>query len=619
MEPKPKRKPPFLARTYQAAMKAVDQRIGWDHLWPPLGIAVFVGLRDKLRADNLHDTGRCPGEKSETLPPPPPDYVRTTDGTYNALDAPTMGRIGCRFGRNVPLEETIPEEKEDLLNPSPREVSRQLLTRDRFLPARTINTLAAAWLQFEVHDWFSHGKPLTDKWPIPLAPDDRWWDEDGRLEPMMIQRTRAEDPPDPDTVAPTYTTTETHWWDGSQVYGNTQTMVDALRTDDGRMELDADGLPPARLLEAVDRADTGGAFWLGLGLFHTLFMQEHNAIWQQLWDEYPDKRGDGDWLYHHARLVNCALMAKIHATEWSPALIGHRTTRWGAKIEWYGLAGKRISDRIGRLGTTELLSGIPGSPTKHHDCPYALTEEFVAVYRMHQLIPDHYEFRRATDHSLITDPDRPLTFRELGLDHAHARLRDFGMPNSLYSFGTSHPGQVVLHNYPRFLQRFERPLDEASLREGHEPVVDLAAIDILRNRERGVPRYNRFRERFHRRPVRSFEELTDNPVWVEELREVYEGDIDRLDLSIGLYAEKFPEGFAFSDTAFRVFILMATRRLKSDRFFTVDYRPEIYTPAGMRWVQKETLSSVLVRHYEELKPALEGVDNAFKPWRSVAR
>jgi hypothetical protein len=602
----------LVSGAYQAAMVAVDQRRGWDRLPRLLGIAVFVGLRDRMRARNLVDTRSPPPERCEPLPPAPPEYVRMVDGSWNSKDEPGMGRVGCRFGRNVPLAETIPEDKQDLLSPSPREVSRRLLTRDEFLPATGLNTLAAAWLQFEVHDWFSHGKPLTtDKWPIPLENDDRWW-EDDRVAPMLIQRTRVEDPADPRAGAPTYQTTETHWWDGSQVYGSTEAMVAALRTPEGRMRLDADGLPPAQLIGAVDRADTGGAFWLGLGLFHTLFMQEHNAIWECLRKEHPDK--DGDWLYHHARLVNCALMAKIHATEWSPALIGHKTTRWGAKIEWYGLAGKWMTDHVGRLGKAELLSGIPGSPTKHHGCPYSITEEFVAVYRMHQLIPDHYEFRQAADHALLTEPEHPLTFPELGLDHAHGRLKQFGMANSLYSFGVSHPGRVVLHNFPQFLQRFERPLSPQDELDGHERFVDLAAIDILRNRERGVPRYNQFRERFHKRPVRSFEDLTDDPLQAEELREVYRGDIDRVDLSIGLYAERFPKGFAFSDTAFRVFILMATRRLKSDRFFTVDYRPEVYTPAGMRWVQKETLASVLVRHYPALKPALRGVDNAFKPW-----
>ena len=51
---------------------------------------------------------------------------------------------------------------------------------------------------------------------------------------------------------------------------------------------------------------------------------------------------------------------------------------------------------------------------------------------------------------------------------------------------------------------------------------------------------------------------------------------------IGMYAEQKPKGFGFSDTAFRIFILMASRRLESDRFFTRDYRPEVYTQEGHR-------------------------------------
>ena len=42
-----------------------------------------------------------------------------------------------------------------------------------------------------------------------------------------------------------------------------------------------------------------------------------------------------------------------------------------------------------------------------------------------------------------------------------------------------------------------------------------AAVDILRDRERGVPRYNQFRRLLHKEPVKSFEELTDNAVWRE--------------------------------------------------------------------------------------------------------
>ncbi len=86
---------------------------------------------------------------------------------------------------------------------------------------------------------------------------------------------------------------------------------------------------------------------------------------------------------------------------------------------------------------------------------------------------------------------------------------------------------------------------------------------------------------------------------------------------VGMLAEDLPERFGFSDTAFRVFILMASRRLKSDRFFTVDYRPEIYTQFGLDWIDKNSMLSVLKRHYPELSPALQGVNNAFAPWRQV--
>jgi hypothetical protein len=148
-------------------------------------------------------------------------------------------------------------------------------------------------------------------------------------------------------------------------------------------------------------------------------------------------------------------------------------------------------------------------------------------------------------------------------------------------------------------------------------LLDLAAVDILRDRERGVPRYNRFRRLIHKDPVKSFEELTDNPVWREQIRKVYNNDIEQVDLMTGLYAEPLPDGFGFSETAFRVFILMASRRLRSDRFFTDDYRPEIYTELGIAWIETNSMLTVLKRHFPGVAKALEGVDNAFKPWRAV--
>jgi hypothetical protein len=111
---------------------------------------------------------------------------------------------------------------------------------------------------------------------------------------------------------------------------------------------------------------------------------------------------------------------------------------------------------------------------------------------------------------------------------------------------------------------------------GPAEIVDLGAIDVFRDRERGVPRYNRFRKLLRLKPAGSFEELTDNPERARELRAVY-GHVDRVDLLVGSLAETPPKGFGFGETAFRIFILMASRRIKSDRFFTDNFGPRLYS------------------------------------------
>jgi len=69
-----------------------------------------------------------------------------------------MGCAGMRFGRNVPRKYTKAPSEEELLTPNPRVVSDRLMNRadGGFKPATIVNLLAAAWIQFQVHDWFFH-------------------------------------------------------------------------------------------------------------------------------------------------------------------------------------------------------------------------------------------------------------------------------------------------------------------------------------------------------------------------------------------------------------------------------------------------------------------------------
>jgi hypothetical protein len=282
-------------------------------------------------------------------------------------------------------------------------------------------------------------------------------------------------------------------------------------------------------------------------------------------------------------------------------VISHPTTVLALRTNWWGLLGERVHKMFGRISKSEVISGIPGSETQHYGVPYCLTEEFVAVYRMHPLIPDDYPLRSVADHSLLEE----ATLRSLSGHGALETLNRVSMTDLFYSFGQLHPGVVCLHNYPRFLQEFIRP-------DGI--MLDMAALDVVRSRELGVPRYNDFRRILHMPPAKDFHDLTDNPVWAEELSRLYDGDIEKLDVTPGMYAEKLPKGFAFSDTAFRIFVLMASRRLNSDRFFTDSYTPEVYTKAGLEWIDDNTMVTVLLRHYPHLRATMQGVKNAFHPW-----
>jgi hypothetical protein len=297
-------------------------------------------------------------------------------------------------------------------------------------------------------------------------------------------------------------------------------------------------------------------------------------------------------------------MAKIHTVDWTPAIIAHPTTVYALHANWWGVEGEWLDRHIGRRTKNEVIRGIPGSPTNHHGVPYSLTEEFVCVYRMHPLIPDEFSFRALKGDALLQERTLP----EIGALHVRERLDEVPLGDLLYSFGTSNPGAVTLHNYPRYLQHFDRP--DGSL-------VDLASIDVVRVRERGVPRYNEFRRLLHLKAFDSFEEMASTPEQAEELKAIY-GDVERVDSMIGMYAERKPKGFGFSDTAFRIFILMASRRLESDRFFTRDYRPEIYTQEGIDWIESNSMRSLLLRHHPELAPALDGVANPFAPWKRPA-
>jgi hypothetical protein len=586
-------------RLYNGTSTKLDRRFGWDKLPLPLSLAVLVGLRNGLRRKNLHDANALPTGRPPVLPDPPEDLsIRTVDGSYNDPSDPRAGMAGTRFGRNVPLSAIDADPEATLLDPSPREISRRLLTRREFLPAPSVNVLVAAWLQFMIKDWFSHGHGDAERAVrVPLAADDPW-----PQNPMLIPRTMADPTRPPDASGPpTFLNVLTHWWDLSSIYGTTEEEVRARRTyDGGRLHVGADGVVPLPAADPAKDPTREPGFWVGMAMMASLFVLEHNAICGELSKAHPT--WDDDRLFERARLINAAVVAKIHTVEWTPAVIAHPVTKLAMRANWFGLAGEKVHRRFGRISRSEIISGIPGSQTQDYGIPFSLTEEFAAVYRMHPLLPDDYRLKAATSGETVHECD----FAQLAGPAGREILAEHRLPDLFYSLGTEYAGAIVLRNFPRALQSFVRPNDGK--------VMDLGAIDILRTREAGVPRYNEFRRLLRLRPIKTFGELTDDAGQAAELDQVYGGDVEKLDLTIGMFAERRPTGFAFSDTAFRIFILMASRRLNSDRFFTRDYDPRVYSEVGVQWIEDATMTGALLRHWPQLASVLPETANAFQPW-----
>ena len=699
---------------------------------------------------------------------------RTITGICNDIYNPLMGSTHQLFARNVQFDTTFPDlglnettqnrhgDRLGLLKPDPQVISRKLLTRMQSQPdkcqggygladstaeaecdykkAPTFNVLAAFWIQFMTHDWFSH---LEEEHNRPE------WMTAGcttQLAGNIVQPLTHEDieklgcrPDDKINAAPiadntplksfthdglTYLTrapktTRNHvtaWWDASQLYGHDERSSQRVKRDpndpakllllpvtEGSDEIDKSGyLPVFEPSDPIDPAWSGQeatAFpdnWsIGLSFYHNIFSREHNAFveeFRKLATHTPDADSGlrnpakpeviiryqdvtPDELFNVARLVVSAEIAKIHTIEWTTQLLYNEPLYKGMNANWhgifheheavaealrkivhqrddtdearkasrfysafaagagiFGLGNRRyeetpfysLFDRsrkdIWTLTSNEDING----GVNHFGSPFNFPEEFVSVYRLHPLLPDLIEYREWNNNPNAIQQKVPImdTFR----GKATAAMRQKGLTNWALSMGRQRAGELTLQNHPQFLQNLKMPHLQSATRQ-----IDVAALDLIRDRERGIPRYNEFRRQYGLKQLTSFEDFIDprlpkdSPVrreqeqLVKTLREVYgqhrcdeskkitnaqlnDGkscindclghphgslidNIEDVDTVVGWLAEfKRPHGFAISETQFVVFILNASRRLFSDRFLTSSFRPEFYTTLGVEWV-----------------------------------
>src|SRR5919106_450706 len=724
---------------------------------------------------------------------------RTLTGICNDIMNPLMGSTDQPLARNVSFESTFPDlqlseltknrhgQRLGLLTPDPQVISRRLFTRHQsaaekcnsgqgiptapahaecdYKKAPHINVLAAFWIQFMTHDWFSHLDEGHNQSELILmgCSVQRVNNEQSKLTAEEIKGLgcRPEDridkgfiakdvPPSTFDVgakshmsrAPRTTLNKvTAWWDASQIYGYNEISRRRVKRDPRHpakllLEPNPDGAPEhVGYLPLLQSWDPQNPQWagqeavafpdnwnVGLSLFHNVFAREHNLFVDEFGRQaaanpeldsglrnplqpsrvirYKDVTADE--LFEVARLVISAEIAKIHTIEWTPQMLYNEplylamNANWSGLLEKHPLVSSALEKVIQRFVKSEdsdknsqwysVFTSGPGifglgsdepdinGGVNHFGSPFNFPEEFVTVYRLHSMVPDLIELRE-----LHRDPNLiryKIPIVEASRGPATRAMHQYGLANWALSMGRQRLGRLTLQNHPLFLQNLSMPrLKSASGK------IDVLALDIIRDRERVVPRYNEFRRQYGLKQLTSFDDFIDpqlpknSPARAEQqrlasmLRELYgqhpcdaskrittaqanDGggkvkdclghpngslvdNIEDVDTVVGWLAEfARPHGFAISETQFQVFILNASRRLYSDRFFTSSFRPVFYTDLGVKWVNEngpdgkvaeklksnghETevspLKRILLRTIPELAPELEHVVNVFDPW-----
>lgn len=530
---------------------------------------------------------------------------RTADGKFDDPFNVDAGSQGTFFGRNM-----MPTQEISLLDPHPSVVATKLLARITSLKdtGTQFNMLAASWIQFMIHDWIDH---MEDTEQVVITAPTSVAGECPQKSFAFLGS--KEFPTGSNDIKTGYVNIRTPWWDGSAIYGNNASKLVKLRTfKDGKLELGNDGLLSQTSEGEIVSGDVRNGF-AGLYVLQALFIKEHNAVCDKLKKVHP--HFDDEILYRHARLVTSAVIAKIHTIDWTVELLKMDTLLAAMRSNWYGILGKMFKQWFGHTGSS-ILSGYIGlSRPDNHGVPYSLTEEFVSVYRMHSLLPDSIQVRNiAAPASYDKTPPREkvVALPELIGKKGVVALSRIGNETMIASMGHQACGALTLFNYPVWMRDLIPQDPDGNDRADH---VDLPALEVYRDRERSVARYNQFRRNMLMIPITKWEDLTDDKEARAALQEVYGDDVEKLDLLPGLMAETKIKGFAISETAFFIFVLMATRRLEADRFFTSDFNEHIYTKEGLAWVNStESLKDVLKRHHKELVDKWERSSSAFSVW-----
>ena len=489
---------------------------------------------------------------------------RAINGFANNLSTPDVG------GAGTALRSDVPRAYDDGISapsgadrPSARVVSNLICAQEEpIASSRGVTDMFWLWGQFLDHDIDLTGEAdPTESFPIEIPLGDAYFDPFFTgAEIMDLHRSTwlagSGTSPDNPRRQPNEITS---WIDASNVYGSDAERARALRTLDGTgrmrtsegdfLPYNTDGLPnagssaPTLFLAGDVRANEQ----VGLTALHTLFVREHNRVADEVRTQNPHLTGDE--IYEAARSWVGAEIQVITYREFLPLLIGEGT------LPAYSGYDDSVDAGIGVLFST-------------------------AAYRF--------------GHSMVSDTVLRLDENGETVAEGNLSLRDaFFNPSLLPNEGGLDP---VLRGYAAQIAQELDPKIVDDLRNflfGPPGAggLDLAALNLQRGRDHGLPSYNACRVALGLASNGDMADITSDEATAEKLASAY-GDTSDIDVWVGALCEERVPGAMVGELLHHVFSDQFRRLRDGDRF----WYQNVYRGEALRQLESVRLADVIRRN-----------------------
>lgn len=502
---------------------------------------------------------------------------RTFDGSNNNKDNPTWGKAGEPLLRNTSVGYTDGISK-FRKTPNPRAISNKVCKGEDppRPPHKKLSNYMWAWGQYLDHEidlsleQDEHsGEPLVST--VPDKPNVKIESRRSQFDPRT--GTDKKNPRQQTNVLSAYV-------DAANVYGASCARAVKLRELDGsgRMKVTNSKHGPLLPFNTMRLANATGprfnsepieSFFVAgdvrsnehnvLTCMHTLFVREHNSLCDSLVKKPSavlkkaiKALGRDEAIFQQARRIVSALEQVITYEEFLPALLGR-----GA-IPKYKKYDPKVNATIANVFST-------------------------AAYRLgHDMLNETI---------LLAPPGDVSATRPLELEKAFwnpAQVKRLGIDVFLNGLAKQNMESIDAQTVEAIRSRLFNV-------HANEPnkLLDLAALNIMRGRDHGLPDYNQCRVDYGLKKKTSFGQITDDPEIQSRLKKAY-GSVNDIDPWVGGLAEK-PHRKAIIGEFFYTVVRDQFIRLRDGDRFWYEHDPA-FSKAEVAQLRKTRLSDVIKRN-----------------------